>query len=61
MNILRLDDSDLVPVDCGDLLDKILEFLPGKNPFNISGDRRRLLIDIDAVSKSVRKNITMLK
>jgi hypothetical protein len=56
-----LDDSDLVPVDCGDLLDKILEFLPGKNPFNISGDRRRLLIDIDAVSKSVRKNITMLK
>jgi len=50
VNILRLDDSDLVPVDYGDLLDKILEVLQGKNPFSVSGDRRRLLIDIDAVA-----------
>ncbi|HCV30301.1 MAG TPA: hypothetical protein DGO89_08785 [Microcoleaceae bacterium UBA9251] len=53
MNILRLDDSDLVPVDYGDLLDKILEVLRGKNPFSVSGDRRRLLIDIDAVAAQI--------
>ena len=53
MNILRLDDSDLVPVDYGDLLDKILEVLQGKNPFSVSGDRRRLLIDIDAVAAQI--------
>ncbi|MEG4066143.1 hypothetical protein QUA42_02110 [Microcoleus sp. Pol11C2] len=34
MNILRLDDSDLLPVDYGDLLDKILEVLQTQNPFN---------------------------
>lgn len=53
MNILRLDDSDLVPVDYGDLLDKILEVLQGKNPFSVSGDKRRLLIDIDAVAAQI--------
>ena len=53
MNILRLDDSDLVPVDYGDLLDNILEVLQGKNPFSVSGDRRRLLIDIDAVAAQI--------
>ena len=46
MNILRLDDSDLVPVDYGDLLDKILEVLQAKNPFNVSDDRRRLIVDL---------------
>jgi hypothetical protein len=53
VNILRLDDSDLVPVDYGDLLDKILEVLQGKNPFSVSGDSRRLLIDIDAVAAQI--------
>ncbi|NQE34480.1 hypothetical protein [Microcoleus asticus] len=53
MNILRLDDNDLVPVDYGDLLDKILEVLQGNNPFSVSGDRRRLLIDIDAVATQI--------
>ena len=53
MNILRLGDSDLVPVDYGDLLDKILEVLQGKNPFSVSGDKRRLLIDIDAVAAQI--------
>ncbi len=53
MNILRLGDDDLVPVDYGDLLDKILEVLQGKNPFSVSGDRRRLLIDIDAVAAQI--------
>ena len=55
MNILRLDDSDLVPVDYGDLLDKILEVLQSKNPFNISDDRRRLIVDIDAIAADVAK------
>ncbi|MEG4961673.1 MULTISPECIES: hypothetical protein [unclassified Microcoleus] len=55
MNILRLDDSDLVPVDYGDLLDNILEVLQGKNPFNISDDRRRLIVDIDAIAADVAK------
>lgn len=50
MNILRLDNSDLVPVDYGDLLDKILEFLQAQNPFSTSDDKRRLLIDIDAAA-----------
>ena len=53
MNILRLDDSDLVPVDYGDLLDKILEVLQGKNPFKISDDRRRLIVDIDALANDI--------
>ncbi len=53
MNILKLDDSDLVPVDYGDLLAKILEVLQVKNPFSVSGDRRRLLIDIDAVAAQI--------
>ncbi|MEG4442866.1 hypothetical protein QUB47_09800 [Microcoleus sp. AT9_B5] len=55
MNILRLNDSDLVPVDYGDLLDKILEILQSKNPFNISDDRRRLIVDIDAIAADVAK------
>jgi len=55
VNILRLGDDDLVPVDYGDLLDKILEVLQGKNPFNISEDRRRLLIDIDTIAADVAK------
>ncbi len=55
VNSLRLDDSDLVPVDYGDLLDKILEVLQGNNPFSVSGDSRRLIIDIDAVAAQVAK------
>ncbi|MEG4309774.1 MULTISPECIES: hypothetical protein [unclassified Microcoleus] len=53
MNILRLDASDLVPVDYGDLLDKILETLQTKNPFSVSEDSRRLLIDIDTIAADV--------
>ena len=53
VNVLRLDDSDLVTVDYGDLLDKILEVLQEKNPFSISGDRQRLLIDIDTLANQV--------
>ncbi|MEG4205045.1 hypothetical protein QUA20_14065 [Microcoleus sp. Pol7_A1] len=55
MNSLTLGDSDLVPVDYGDLLDKILEVLQGNNPFNISDDRRRLIVDIDAIAADVAK------
>ncbi|MEK0180515.1 MAG: hypothetical protein EAZ78_26110 [Oscillatoriales cyanobacterium] len=53
VNSLILGDNDLVPVDYGDLLDKILEVLQGKNPFSVSGDKRRLLIDIDAVAAQI--------
>ncbi|MEG4421190.1 hypothetical protein QUA70_21740 [Microcoleus sp. LAD1_D5] len=55
MNILRLDDSDLVPVDYGDLLDKILEVLQTKNPFKLSDDNIRMLIDIDDIAADVSK------
>ena len=55
MNILQLDDSYLVPVDYGDLLDKILEVLQGNNPFKISDDGRRLIVDIDAIAAEVAK------
>ena len=55
MNILRLDENDLVPVDYGDLLDKILEILQAKNPFNVSDDRRRLIVDIDAIAADIAK------
>jgi hypothetical protein len=55
VNILRLGDEDLVPVDYGDLLDKILEVLQGNNPFKISDDRRRLIVDIDAMAAEVAK------
>ncbi|MEG4110900.1 MULTISPECIES: hypothetical protein [unclassified Microcoleus] len=53
MNILRLGDDDLVPVDYADLLDKILETLQTKNPFSVSEDSRRLLIDIDTIAADV--------
>lgn len=55
MNILRLGDDELVPVDYGDLLDKILETLQTKNPFSVSGDNHRLLIDIDTIAADVAK------
>jgi len=55
VNILRLDDSDLVPVDYGDLLDKILEVLQTQNPFNVSGDNCRLIVDIDSIAADVAK------
>jgi hypothetical protein len=66
VNILRLGDDDLVPVDYGDLLDKILETLQTKNPFSVSEDRRRLLIDIDTIAadvsqKEVRKPLGSLE
>ncbi|NJS09339.1 MAG: hypothetical protein HC789_02620 [Microcoleus sp. CSU_2_2] len=53
MNIFTSDQGDLVPVDYSDLLDKILEVLQEKNPFKVSDDRRRLLIDIDTVGDRV--------
>ncbi|WP_373536463.1 hypothetical protein [Microcoleus sp.] len=53
MNILTLGNDDLVPVDYGDLLDKILETLQAKNPFSVSEDSRRLLIDIDTIAADV--------
>jgi len=53
VNILRLGDEDLVPVDYGDLLDKILEVLERNNPFSVSDDQHRLLIDIDAVANQI--------
>jgi len=56
VNILRTGNNDLVGVDCGDLLDKILEIL-GKaetqNPFSIKGSCDRLLIDIDSIAEQV--------
>ena len=53
MNILQLDNSDLVLVDYGNLLDNILEVLQRNNPFSLSDDKRRLLIDIDAVANQI--------
>ena len=53
VNSLRLDNSDLVTVDYGDLLEKILEVVQENNPFSISGDRKRLLIDIDTLANQV--------
>ncbi|MGL5062473.1 MAG: hypothetical protein ACRC62_21045 [Microcoleus sp.] len=55
MNILKIEDSDLIPVDYGDLLDKILEVLPDKNPFTIADDRPCLSIDIDAIAADIAK------
>ncbi|MEG5062927.1 hypothetical protein QUB33_04785 [Microcoleus sp. B3-A4] len=55
MNILRLDENDLVPVDYGDLLEKILEILQANNPFNVSDDCRRLIVDIDAIAADIAK------
>jgi hypothetical protein len=56
VNILRTGNNDLVGVDCGDLLDKILEVL-GKaetqNPFSIQGSCAQLLIDIDSIAEQV--------
>ncbi|MGB8688649.1 MAG: hypothetical protein WCD53_15110, partial [Microcoleus sp.] len=56
MNTLRTVDGDLVAVDCGDLLDKIIEVLGNpqtQNPFSIHGNCDRLLIDIDSIAEQV--------
>ncbi len=53
MNILQQGDGDLVPVNYSDLLEKILKALRSENPFRISGDRCRLLIDIDKIAASL--------
>ncbi|WP_370589548.1 hypothetical protein [Tychonema sp. LEGE 07203] len=53
MNILRLGDDELVPADYSDLLDKILKHLQAKNPFNISDDKRRLIVDIDSIAADI--------
>jgi hypothetical protein len=56
VNVLRQGGDDLVQLDYSDLLTKILELLrnpENKNPFNISGDRQRLLIDIDEPANQV--------
>jgi len=53
LNVLRTGDNELVPLDYGDLLEKILRVIRHQNPFNISSDRNRLLIDIDAVASQV--------
>ena len=53
VNILRLGDDDLVPVDYTDLLDKILGVLQNQNPFTRSNDNCRLVIDIDAIATQV--------
>lgn len=56
MNTLRMADGDLVAVDCGDLLKKILEVLGKRqtqNPFSIQGNGDRLLIDIDSIAEEV--------
>jgi hypothetical protein len=50
-----MPDDCLTPVDYGDLLDKILEVLQDKNPFALSDDRHRLLIDIDAIAADIAK------
>ena len=56
MNTLKTADGDLVSVDCGDLLDKILEILEKpqtQNPFKIHGNGDRLIIDIDSIAEAV--------
>jgi hypothetical protein len=56
VNTLRTADGDLVSVDCGDLLDKILEVLEKpqtQNPFKIHGNGDRLIIDIDSIAEAL--------
>ncbi|MCC3436570.1 MULTISPECIES: hypothetical protein [unclassified Microcoleus] len=56
MNTLRTTGGDLVAVDCGDLLDKILAILEKpetQNPFKIHGNCDRLIIDIDSIAEAV--------
>lgn len=55
VNSLRLGDEDLIPVDYGDLLNKILEVLQSKNPFTVWDNSRQLIIDIDAIAADVAK------
>ncbi len=59
MNVLRQGGDDLVQLDYSDLLTKILELLqaPENNPFKISGDRQRLIIDIDEKANHVATSL----
>lgn len=53
VNSLEQGDSELVPLDYSDLLQKILQNLRNKNIFQLSAKRDRLLIDIDTIASQV--------
>ena len=53
MNIIVEGSNELISVDDSDLLEKILRVLQHQNPFSISSDRNRLLIDIDSLASQV--------
>jgi len=56
VNSLEPSNNELVYVDYSDLLDKILQVLRNQQHqklFKISGDRTRLLIDLDAVASQM--------
>ena len=53
VNSLEQNNNDLVQVDYTDLLEKILQALKNQNPFCLSEDGKRLLIDIDTVANQV--------
>lgn len=53
MNILSQSHDDLVPVDYGDLLNQILRVLRSQNPFRLSSQRDRLLIECDLLAAQV--------
>lgn len=58
MNIIRIGDNELVPLDYSDLLQKILTVLKNqqtKNPFAISQTADWLNIDIDEIAFQVAK------
>lgn len=53
VNVLSQGDNELVTLDYGDLLQKIIQILKNKNIFKLSEKGDRLLIDIDEVANQV--------
>lgn len=58
MNIIKSGNNELVFVDYGDLLEKILQILQNQPPqdlFKVSPDNQQLRVDIDAIASQVAK------
>jgi len=53
MNILSEDNSQLACLDYRELLQAIVNILDTENPFQWSGDKQRLNINIDAIAKNI--------
>ncbi|GAB4279877.1 MAG: hypothetical protein Fur0025_07430 [Oscillatoriaceae cyanobacterium] len=58
-NTLREGSGDLPPVEYTQLLQQIASIIRQQNPFQLSSDRQRLIINIDNLANSLASNTNL--